>query len=129
MKATVFVQDVFRISGLGVIPVGSVKSGVLRTGMKLNIAGRIMTVKSIEMHHRQVTEAHAGDNIGFSLENGDYGLIKSACGQDVTFSDDAAVVTRVIKKPEPVIIPEPIHPKGFFDSIIDFFRNIKGRFE
>ena len=117
MNATVFIQDVFRITGVGIIPVGNVKDGTLKIGMKLNIDGKVMAVKSIEMHHQQIQEAHVGDNIGFSLENGDYELLKKVARTDVTFSGEGTAETQVIEK------PEPIHPKGVFGELASFVKN------
>ena len=117
MNATVFIQDVFRITGVGIIPVGNVKDGTLKIGMKLNIDGKVMVVKSIEMHHQQIQEAHAGDNIGFCLENGDYELLKKVARTCITFSGEGAVKTQIIEK------PEPIHPKGVFSELVSFVKN------
>jgi len=63
------IQDVYGITGAGTVPVGRVETGVLKPGQKVvfmptNVAGEI---KSIEMHHEQVPEAHAGDNVGFNV--------------------------------------------------------------
>ena len=40
--ATFFIQDVYRITGIGAVPVGKVESGILRVGMKANIDGKII---------------------------------------------------------------------------------------
>ena len=116
MQAAVFIQDVYNITGIGAVPVGIVKSSAFRIGMKLDINGKIMTVKSIEMHHQQLQEAHEGDNIGFTLNGGDYKLLKSVVGQDVTFSDEETIETRKIER------QEPIHPEGFLDSLKKIFK-------
>ncbi|MFX1295205.1 MAG: translation elongation factor EF-1 subunit alpha [Promethearchaeota archaeon] len=63
------VQDVYKISGIGTVPVGRVETGVLKKGDKLvfmpgNVGGEC---RSIEMHHEQITEALPGDNIGFNI--------------------------------------------------------------
>ncbi|MEM4473302.1 MAG: translation elongation factor EF-1 subunit alpha [Archaeoglobaceae archaeon] len=63
------VQDVYSISGVGTVPVGRVESGILRVGDKVVFepAGVSGEVKSIEMHHEPIQEAHPGDNIGFNV--------------------------------------------------------------
>ena len=67
------IQDVFNITGIGVVPVGRVETGVMKIGDKVTIVpGREGTgvsgeVKSIEMHHEQIQEAIPGDNVGFSV--------------------------------------------------------------
>ncbi|MSR86351.1 translation elongation factor EF-1 subunit alpha [Candidatus Woesearchaeota archaeon] len=66
-------QDVYNITGIGVVPVGKVETGVMKIGDKIIVVpgregkGVIGECKSIEMHHEQVTEAIPGDNIGFSV--------------------------------------------------------------
>ena len=68
------IQDVYSITGIGVVPVGRVETGVMKIGDKVIITpgregkGVVGEVKSIEMHHEQVTEAIPGDNIGFSVK-------------------------------------------------------------
>ena len=132
MKATVFIQDVYTITGIGIVPVGQVKSGVFRVGMKSNIGGKVMEVKSIEMHHQQLTEANVGDNIGFNLKNGDKNLIQAVCRTEVEFSDEqgSTPVAQTSASPEasalqnsqvPESHPEPIKPEGFLDSLKRIF--------
>lgn len=68
------IQDVYTITGIGVVPVGRVETGVMKVGDKVIITpgreGKGVTgeVKSIEMHHEQVQEAIPGDNVGFSVK-------------------------------------------------------------
>ncbi len=63
------IQDVYSITGVGVVPVGRVETGVLRVGdtvlfLPSDVKGE---VRSIEMHHEQIQEAKPGDNIGFNV--------------------------------------------------------------
>lgn len=72
------IQDVYSISGIGVVPVGRVETGILKANDKVifmpsNVQGE---VKTIEMHHEQVTEARPGDNIGFSVRGVDKKAVK-----------------------------------------------------
>src|SRR3989338_2878262 len=66
-------QDVYNITGIGVVPVGRVETGTMKIGDKVVIVparegnGVKGEVKTIEMHHEQVTEATPGDNVGFSV--------------------------------------------------------------
>jgi len=64
-------QDVYKIGGIGTVPVGRVETGVLKPGMGVTFApGNKQTeVKSVEMHHEQVAEAEPGDNVGFNVKN------------------------------------------------------------
>jgi len=67
------IQEVFTITGQGTVPVGRVESGILKPNMTVVImpAGKTGEVKSIEMHHQQLTQAIPGDNIGFALKGVD----------------------------------------------------------
>eukprot|EP00828_Plagiopyla_frontata_P019461 TRINITY_DN2488_c0_g1_i3.p1 TRINITY_DN2488_c0_g1~~TRINITY_DN2488_c0_g1_i3.p1 ORF type:complete len:349 (-),score=52.57 TRINITY_DN2488_c0_g1_i3:55-1101(-) len=63
-------QDVYKIGGIGTVPMGRVETGVLRPGMRVQFApvGIITDVKSVEMHHEKMDEAIAGDNVGFNVK-------------------------------------------------------------
>jgi elongation factor 1-alpha len=62
-------QDVYKIGGVGTVPVGRVETGTMRPNQIVSIApSNIVTeVKSVEMHHEIKDEAIPGDNIGFSI--------------------------------------------------------------
>jgi len=64
-------QDVYKIGGIGTVPVGRVETGVIKPGMVVTFApaGVTTEVKSVEMHHEALTEAHPGDNVGFNVKN------------------------------------------------------------
>ena len=64
-------QDVYKIGGIGTVPVGRVETGVLKPGMTVQFgpAGILSEVKSVEMHHEALTEAVPGDNVGFNCKN------------------------------------------------------------
>merc|ERR1712063_148634 len=64
-------QDVYKIGGIGTVPVGRVETGVMKAGMVVTMAPvQISTeVKSVEMHHEVLAEAVPGDNVGFNVKN------------------------------------------------------------
>ena len=64
-------QDVYKIGGIGTVPVGRVETGVLKPGMVVTFApsGISTEVKSVEMHHESLPEAVPGDNVGFNVKN------------------------------------------------------------
>jgi elongation factor 1-alpha len=64
-------QDVYKIGGIGTVPVGRVETGVLKPNQVVTFAPAAVTteVKSIEMHHTQLPEAIPGDNVGFNVKN------------------------------------------------------------
>ena len=59
------------VGGVGTVPVGRVETGVLKPGMIVSFAPCNLSteVKSIEMHHEVLAEAHPGDNVGFNIRN------------------------------------------------------------
>ena len=66
------VEDVFTISGRGTVATGRVERGVLNLNEKVEIVGlsdekRETTVTGIEMFHKLLDYAEAGDNIGALL--------------------------------------------------------------
>jgi elongation factor 1-alpha len=63
-------QDVYKIGGIGTVPVGRVETGILKAGMNVRFApGNAETeVKSVEMHHETLVEAIPGDNVGFNVK-------------------------------------------------------------
>jgi len=64
-------QDVYKIGGVGTVPVGRVETGVLKPGMIVSFAPAMVQTecKSVEMHHEQLTQAVPGDNVGFNVRN------------------------------------------------------------
>jgi len=64
-------QDVYKIGGIGTVPVGRVETGVIKPGMIVTFAptGLTTEVKSVEMHHESLPEAGPGDNVGFNIKN------------------------------------------------------------
>ena len=65
------VQDVYKIGGIGTVPVGRVETGVLKPGMTVCFApsGVTSECKSVEMHHEALQQAVPGDNVGFNVKN------------------------------------------------------------
>ena len=67
------IQDVYNITGIGVVPVGRVETGVMKLGDKVTFVpgregkGVSGECKTIEMHHEQMKQAEPGDNIGFNV--------------------------------------------------------------
>merc|ERR1712139_77430 len=64
-------QDVYKIGGIGTVPVGRVETGVIKPGMVCTFAPSNVTteVKSVEMHHESMPQATPGDNVGFNVKN------------------------------------------------------------
>lgn len=63
------IQDSYTITGVGTVPVGRVETGVMKVGetlifMPTGVQGEI---KTIEVHHEQISQAVPGDNVGFNV--------------------------------------------------------------
>lgn len=67
------IEDVFSIAGRGTVATGSVERGVLTKGMEVEIIGFGSTKKTIitgiEMFHKELDRAEAGDNAGLLLRS------------------------------------------------------------
>jgi elongation factor 1-alpha len=63
-------QDVYKIGGIGTVPVGRVETGIIKPNMDVTFAPAMLTapVKSVEMHHEQLVQAIPGDNVGFNVK-------------------------------------------------------------
>ncbi|MEK6845958.1 MAG: EF-Tu/IF-2/RF-3 family GTPase, partial [Nanoarchaeota archaeon] len=67
-------QDVYNITGIGVVPVGRIETGIMKVNDKIIFVpgregkGVLAEVKSIEMHHESISQAEPGDNVGFSAK-------------------------------------------------------------
>ena len=67
------IQDVYTIKGVGTVPVGKVETGIMKPGQQLIFrpstkpGGATGEVKTIEMHHEQISQAEPGDNIGVNM--------------------------------------------------------------
>jgi len=64
-------QDVYKIGGIGTVPVGRVETGIIKAGMVVTFAPAMVTteVKSVEMHHETLDQGNPGDNVGFNVKN------------------------------------------------------------
>ena len=63
-------QDVYKISGIGTVPVGRVETGIMKPNIQVTFGplGTTTECKSVEMHHESVSEAIPGDNVGFNVK-------------------------------------------------------------
>ena len=72
------INDVYKISGVGTVPVGRVETGIIKAGMIIAfVPGKeVAECKSVEMHHEVLPEAGPGDNVGFNVKGIDSKNIK-----------------------------------------------------
>merc|ERR1711907_546088 len=63
-------QDVYKIQGIGTVPVGRFETGILKPGDVVYFApvSKSAECKSVEMHHESLTQATPGDNVGFNIK-------------------------------------------------------------
>ena len=100
------IQDVYNITGIGVVPVGRVETGVMKVGDKvIAVPGREGTgvkgeVKTIEMHHEQIQIAEPGDNVGFSVR----GINKKDIARGDVFGHENNVPTVVSEFTAQIIV-------------------------
>jgi len=64
-------QDVYKIGGIGTVPVGRVETGIIKPGIIAMFApvGLTAEIKSVEQHHESLPQANPGDNVGFNVKN------------------------------------------------------------
>jgi elongation factor 1-alpha len=103
-------QDVYKIGGIGTVPVGRVETGVLRPNMVVTFApvGLTTEVKSVEMHHESLEEAVPGDNVGFNVKGVSVKEIKRGYVASDSRRDPASGATSFTAQ---VIVLN--HPNGF----------------
>ena len=63
------IHDVYKIGGIGTVPVGRVETGVLKKGKSVIFqpSDKKTSVKSLEILHEEVDEAFPGDCVGFCV--------------------------------------------------------------
>ncbi|XP_076819801.1 elongation factor 1-alpha-like [Clavelina lepadiformis] len=63
-------QDVYKIGGIGTVPVGRIETGIMKPGMVASFSPSQVTadIKSVEMHHESLPEGLPGDNVGFNVK-------------------------------------------------------------
>jgi len=62
------IMDFYTLTGLGFIIVGRVTDGTLRMGMKSNISGKKIIIKTIKLHGAAVRQANAGASVGITVK-------------------------------------------------------------
>jgi len=111
------VQDVYEITGIGTVPVGKIETGVMKPGQKVIILpgrtgkGVEGEVKSIEMHHEQLPQAEAGDNVGVNIRG--VGKKDIARGDVICQADKPATVVSEFTAQIAVINHPTVIAKGY----------------
>merc|ERR1712244_218702 len=112
-------QDVYKIGGIGTVPVGRVETGVIKPGMVVTFAPPMVTteVKSVEMYHESLPEALPGDNVGFNVKNVS---VKDVCRGNVASDSkqDPAKATDVYKA-QVIILNHPGEIRAGYTPVVD----------
>jgi len=112
-------QDVYKIGGIGTVPVGRVETGTLKSGMVVNFAPVNVTteVKSVEMHHQQLDVAEPGDNVGFNVKNVSVKEIKRGNVCSDTKNDPAKEADEF--KAQVIILNHPGEIRKGYSPVVD----------
>ncbi|MBI4447420.1 hypothetical protein HY643_00415 [Candidatus Woesearchaeota archaeon] len=87
MEPTFYVKEVSKADDTTLV-FGQVKNGILKAGMKLNINGKVIEAKHVEIRQEEVLQANIGDSCTVIFGGEHYGLLKSCLKQIITFSDE-----------------------------------------
>jgi elongation factor 1-alpha len=112
-------QDVYKIGGIGTVPVGRVETGILKPAMVVQFAPSFITteIKSIEMHHEQLEQATPGDNVGFNVKSVSVKDIKRGyvCGN--TKQDPPQVANNF--KAQVIVLDHPNQISSGYTPVLD----------
>jgi elongation factor 1-alpha len=137
-------QDVYKIGGIGTVPVGCVETGVIKAGMVVVFAPANVTteVKSVEMHHETLEQGVPGDNVGFNVKNVSVkdirrGNVASDAKNDPampTYSFEAQVIVldhpnRIMAGYTPVLDCHTCHIACRFDKLVAVVNKRDGKVE
>ncbi|RLG19571.1 translation elongation factor EF-1 subunit alpha [Candidatus Micrarchaeota archaeon] len=111
------IQDVFTITGHGTVTVGRIETGELKPGDQVVFmpSGAKGEVKSIEMHHQQLSKAKPGDNVGFNVKGVDKKDIRR--GEVVGHPDNPPTVVSEFKAQIVVLNHPTAIPKGSYTPV------------
>ncbi|MCL6500584.1 MAG: translation elongation factor EF-1 subunit alpha [Candidatus Pacearchaeota archaeon] len=111
------IQDVYTITGVGTVPVGKIETGKIKPGDQVVIlpakSGKGITgeVKTIEMHHEQLKEGIAGDNVGLNIRG--IGKADVARGDVIALSSNPPAVAEEFVAQIAVINHPTVIAKGY----------------
>jgi len=112
-------QDVYKITGIGTVPVGRVETGTLKEGMIVNFTpGNITTeCKSVEAHHKKIEVAIPGDNVGFSIRGVNAKDLKR--GSVVSDSKNDPAKEAVSFNAQVIVISHPKKIEAGYTPVVD----------
>ena len=112
-------QDVYKIGGIGTVPVGRVETGILKAGMIVTFAPKGVSAecKSVEMHHESVPEATPGNNVGFNIKGLSVKDIKRGFVASDSKNDPAADTENFVA--HTIVMNHPGEIKNGYTPVID----------
>jgi elongation factor 1-alpha len=112
-------QDVYKIGGIGTVPVGRVETGIIKPNMNVTFAptGLSADVKSVEMHHEQMAQAIPGDNVGFNVKGLSVKDIKRGNVASDSKNDPAAEISNF--KAQVIIMNHPGQIQNGYTPVLD----------
>jgi len=112
-------QDVYKIGGIGTVPVGRVETGIIKPAMVITFAPGAITTecKSVEMHHEQLQEANPGDNVGFNVKNVSVKDLKRGYVASDSSNDPAKVAENF--KAQVIILNHPGEIRPGYSPVLD----------
>jgi elongation factor 1-alpha len=127
------IQDVYTIKGVGTVPVGKIETGIMKQGMQLIFkpsmkpGGASGEVKTIEMHHEQISQAQPGDNVGVNMR----GLAKNEIrrGDVAGPMNDPPTVAKSFKAQIMVLNHPSVITKGYTPVFHCYTAQVACRFE
>ena len=111
------IQDAYTITGVGTVPVGKIETGKMKVGEQVIILpaktgkGVKGEIKTIEMHHEQMNEAIAGDNVGINIRG--IGKQDIARGDVIASVDKPPVIAEEFTAQIAVINHPTVIAKGY----------------
>ena len=112
-------QDVYKIGGIGTVPVGRVETGILKPGMVVTFAptNASAEVRSVEMHHDNLEEAIPGNNVGFNIRG--VAVKDLRRGYVTSNSKDDPAKEAISFKAQVIVLNHPNEIKAGYTPVLD----------
>ena len=115
-------QDACKISGIGTVPMGRVKTGIIKPGQVVTFAP--VGLYTVEMHHKSLPEATPGDNVGFKIKNMSVKDVKSGY---VTYDSKNKPATLADFNAQDIFLNHTTHIACKFVEILEKFDSHTGK--
>jgi len=111
-------QDVYKIAGVGTVPVGRIETGLLKPSDEIWFSryNQSRKCQDVEMHHEKLKEAQPGDNVGFNVKNISIKEVKR--GDVVSCMKNKAMVCKNFKA-QVIVMNKPGEIRNGYSPVID----------